>query len=178
MSKKYKKLFSKPTLTETRLAREKLDIYNSQLHHLRVFYQQFCTIAKVVDVARFETDYNTKRKDTSLRLSHIMTDDHWGIHKPNLELAKRLAIFAESLTFANMFRKTCSGINGILEMSSVGKLADQALQAYRRDCEKYYVTYSHATTIANVEMMWENVPQDILFNCFVFCIFCYLFWLL
>lgn len=138
-------------------------MYNAQLQHLRVFYQQFCQIAKVVDLHKYEADYNNKIKDTNLKLSNIMTDDHWGIHKPLLEQARRLSIFAYSLTFANMFKRICSGNSEIIEMSKVGAIADLALTNYKRDCNQYYIKYDPFTTIAQVELMWENVAPDILF---------------
>jgi hypothetical protein len=134
-----------------------LEIYNAQLMHLNVFYQQFCRLAKATDLAKYEEDFEKKRKDTNILLCMIMNDIHWNIHKPFLALAKKLSVFAGSSTFANVFLRTCTSYGKAVEVQGVGTLADMAMDAFKKFCQTYIVNYNPVTTIANVEPMWENV---------------------
>eukprot|EP00026_Physarum_polycephalum_P000019 Phypoly_transcript_00019.p1 GENE.Phypoly_transcript_00019~~Phypoly_transcript_00019.p1 ORF type:complete len:3090 (+),score=490.35 Phypoly_transcript_00019:142-9411(+) len=140
---------------------EKLELYNAQVMHLNVFYQQFCRLAKATDLAKHEEDFEKKRKDTNILLRMILTDTHWGIHKPFLALAKKMAVFAGSSTFANVFRRTCTSYGKPVDVQGVGTLADMAMEAFKKFCQTYIIIYNSVTTIANVEPMWENVSPDV-----------------
>jgi hypothetical protein len=129
--------------------------------HLSVFQQQFCRLAKATDLAKYEEDFEKKRKDTNILLRTILTDAHWGIHRPFLVLAKKLSVFAGSCTFANVFRRSCALYGKSVDVQGVGDIADMAMQTYTKDCQLYYINYNMVTTISNVEPMWENVSPGI-----------------
>ena len=140
--------------------------------HLNVFQQQFCRLAKATDLAKYEEDFERKRKDTNILLRTIFTDAHWGIHQPFLALAKRMAVFAGSCTFANVFRKSCASYGKPVDVQGMGGIADMAMATYKRDCQLYYINYNMYTTVSNVEQLWENVSPDILFVA-IFFSFCF-----
>ncbi|CAG8445653.1 14480_t:CDS:2 [Funneliformis caledonium] len=71
--------------------------YLLRMDQLRTFYDRFCPIDKVKDVQKFLDDITNRNNNLEyLALKDALSDNHWGIHKKNMNSSRRAHRIANS----------------------------------------------------------------------------------
>ncbi|CAB4443214.1 unnamed protein product [Rhizophagus irregularis] len=78
--------------------------YQTQLYVLSKFYNGFCPIEKVTDVADYIRDVKQQYQNLNkIKVKQVLSSDHWAFHEKTLDGARRCYKFSLSQSFRNIF---------------------------------------------------------------------------
>ncbi|PKY17154.1 hypothetical protein RhiirB3_521757 [Rhizophagus irregularis] len=133
--------------------------YQTQLDVLTKFYNGFCPIEKVTDVADYIRDVKQHLQTLNkIKVKQVLLSDHWVFHEKTLDSAKNCYKFNRSQTFRNIFDSCIHEDAAAIKVEYIAqKLIPIVFEKYNAMCKQ--LKDWEKLKCSEASLLWKNVTD-------------------
>ncbi|PKY44130.1 hypothetical protein RhiirA4_458302, partial [Rhizophagus irregularis] len=131
--------------------------YQTQLDVLTKFYNGFCPIEKVTDVADYIRDVKQHLQNLNkIKVKQVLSSDHWVFHEKTLDSARNCYKFNRSQTFRNIFDSCIHEDAAAIKVEYIAqKLIPTVFEKYNGMCKQ--LKDWEKLKCSEASLLWKNV---------------------